>query len=51
MCRIRLELEERPRCPQCGAEIPFEGGYKTFCSKSCQAKYNVLFKIIRVSKV
>ena len=40
MCRIRLGLEERPRCPQCGAEIPFEGGYKTFCSKSCQSKYN-----------
>lgn len=40
MCRIRLGLEERPRCLQCGAEIPFEGGYKTFCSKSCQAKYN-----------
>lgn len=40
MCRIRLGLEERPRCPQCGAEIPFEGGYKTFCSKRCQVRYN-----------
>lgn len=43
--RIKLGIEEKPKCPECGKPVVWVGKpslmYRAYCSVSCRAKHNV----------